>query len=130
MRLLFPGENLEGLWAAMCQLGRRFGVYLLPVALEAAHIKWQQTGGPDTETNGLALCLLHQRLFDRGAFTLSKQLQIMVSDEAYGSAGFQEWLMGYHGEMLNFPQRKSYCPNERYIDWHVREVSQGECREK
>ena len=100
-----------------------------PVALEAAHIKWQQAGGPDTETNGLALCVLHQRLFDRGAFTLSKQLQIMVSDEAYGSAGFQEWLMRYHGQTLSFPQRESYCPNERYIDWHVREVFQGECRE-
>ena len=84
---------------------------------------------PDTETNGLALCVLHQRLFDRGAFTLSKQLQIMVSDEAYGSAGFQEWLMRYHGEMLSFPQRQTYYPNERYISWHVREVFQGEYRE-
>ena len=101
-----------------------------PVALEAAHIKWQQAGGPDTETNGLALCVLHQRLFDRGAFTLSQQLQIMVSDEANGSAGFQEWLMRYHGQMLGLPQRKSYSPDERYVDWHVREVFQGEFRER
>ena len=100
-----------------------------PVALDAAYIKWQQAGGPHTETNGLALCVLHQRLFDRGAFTLSKQLRIMVSDEANGSAGFQEWLMRYHGQMLSFPQRKSYYPNERYVDWHVREVFQGEFRD-
>ena len=100
-----------------------------PVALEAVHIKWLQAGGPDVEMNGLALCVLHQRLFDRGAFTLTKQLQIMVSDEAYGSAGFQEWLMRYHGQTLSFPQRKSYCPNERYISWHVKEVFQGEYRE-
>ena len=66
---------------------------------------------------------------NRGAFTLSKQLQIMVSDEAYGSAGFQEWLMRYHGQMLSFPQRESYYPGERYISWHVREVFQGEYRE-
>ncbi len=70
-----------------------------PIALEASHIKWKQAGGPDTETNGLALCVLHQRLFDRGAFTLTKQLQIMVSDEANGSGGFQEWLMRYHGQI-------------------------------
>ena len=100
-----------------------------PIALEAVHIKWQQAGGPDTETNGLALCVLHQRLFDRGAFTLSKQLRIMVSNEANGSAGFQEWLMRYHGQTLSFPQRKSYYPNERYITWHVREVFQGKYRE-
>ena len=88
-----------------------------------------KAGGPDVETNGLALCALHQRLFDRGAFTLSKQLQIMVSDEANGSAGFQEWLMRYHGQVLQFPQRKSYYPDEKYTSWHVKEVFQGAFRE-
>ncbi len=29
------------------------------VALEAAHIKWHQAGGPDMEYNGIALCSLH-----------------------------------------------------------------------
>lgn len=100
-----------------------------PVALEAAHIKWKQAGGPDTERNGLALCVLHQRLFDRGAFTLSKQLQILVSDEANGSAGFQEWLMRFHGQQLKSPQRQSYCPDEKYVSWHVKEVFQGDFRE-
>ena len=53
-----------------------------PVALEAAHIKWRQAGGPDLEVNGVALCSLHHKLFDRGAFTLSNNLEILVSDEA------------------------------------------------
>ena len=44
-----------------------------PVALSAAHIKWHQAGGPDTEVNGLALCVLHHKLFDRGAFMLSNR---------------------------------------------------------
>ena len=100
-----------------------------PVALEAAHIKWKQAGGPDIEANGLALCVLHQRLFDRGAFTLAKQLQILVSDEANGSEGFQAWLMQFHGQQLKFPQRRSYRPDETYISWHVKEVFQGDIRE-
>ena len=100
-----------------------------PVALEAAHIKWQQAGGPDVETNGLALCVLHQRLFDRGAFSLSDELQIMVSDEANGSAGFQEWLMRFHGQHLKFPQRQSYYPDGKFVSWHVKEVFQGEYRD-
>lgn len=99
------------------------------VALEAVHIKWQQAGGPDVETNGLALCVLHQRLFDRGAFSLSDGLQIMVSDEANGSAGFQEWLMRFHGHQLKFPQRRSYYPDEKYVSWHVKEVFQGDYRD-
>ena len=100
-----------------------------PVALEASHIKWRQANGPDTEVNGLALCSLHHKLFDRGAFTLSNQLEIMVSDEAHGSEGFQEWLMRFHGETINFPQRQSYQPHESFIDWHIREVFQGDYRE-
>ena len=101
-----------------------------PVALEAAHIKWHRAGGPDLEVNGLALCSLHHELFDRGAFTLSNNLEILVSDDAHGSSGFQEWLMRFHGHKLNFPQRHTYYPSENYTRWHVREVFKGEYREQ
>jgi putative restriction endonuclease len=40
------------------------------IGLDAAHIKWRQAYGPDTATNGLALCAIHHKLFDLGAFTL------------------------------------------------------------
>lgn len=100
-----------------------------PVALEASHIKWQKAGGPDEAVNGLALCSLHHKLFDRGAFTLSKQRQILVSDDAHGTKGFKEWLMDFHGQRINFPQRRSYYPDMEFIDWHVREVFQGDYRE-
>lgn len=100
-----------------------------PVALEASHIKWQKAGGPDETVNGLALCSLHHKLFDRGAFTLSKQRQILVSDDAHGTTGFQEWLMDFHGQKINFPQRRSYYPGEEFIGWHVREVFKGDYRE-
>ena len=113
---------------AVCGFDVRLG--LRPIALEAAHIKWRQAGGPDEEVNGLALCSLHHRLFDRGAFTLSIDLEVLVSDDAYGTSGFHEWLMRFHGEKLNFPQRETYNPSENYTRWHVREVFQGEYREK
>ena len=100
-----------------------------PVALEASHIRWQRADGPDTEVNGLALCSLHHKLFDRGAFTLSKQRQILVSDDAHGTAGFQEWLMDFHGQKIKLPQRRSYYPEEEFIGWHVREVFKGDYRE-
>ena len=34
------------------------------VALEAAHIKWKQHGGPCEIPNGLALCAIHHKAFD------------------------------------------------------------------
>ena len=112
---------------AVCGFDVRVGNQ--PVALEAAHIKWHQAGGPDLEVNGLALCSLHHKLFDRGAFTLSNDLEVLVSDDAHGTAGFHEWLMRFHGEKLNFPQRQTYYPSENYTSWHIREVFKGEYRE-
>ena len=112
---------------AVCDFDVRLGTS--PIALEASHIRWRQANGPDIEVNGLALCSLHHKLFDRGAFTLSEQLEILVSDEANGSVGFEEWLRRFHGEQISFPQRRSYYPAVEFISWHVREVFQGDYRE-
>lgn len=101
----------------------------LSIGLEASHIKWHAAGGPNQVVNGLTMCVMHHKLFDRGAFTLSKQWKILVSDDAYGSVGFQEWLMRFHGKKINFPQRRSYYPKVDFIGWHVREVFQGAYRE-
>ena len=112
---------------AVCSFDVRLGNS--PIALEASHIRWRQANGPDIEVNGLALCSLHHKLFDRGAFTLSQQLEILVSDDAHGSVGFEQWLMRFHGETISFPQRRSYYPHESFLDWHIREVFQGDYRE-
>ena len=100
-----------------------------PVALEASHIRWHQAEGPDTEENGLALCSLHHKLFDRGAFTLSEQQEVLVSNDVDGSVGVEEWLMRFHGEKINLPQRQPYYPAPEFIGWHVKEVFKGDYRE-
>lgn len=112
---------------AVCGFDVRLGHF--PIALEAAHIKWYQAGGPDTEVNGIALCALHHKLFDRGAFTISDKMKILVSAHAYGTVGFQEWLMNFHGKEITPPQRKAYYPDRKFVEWHVREVFRGEYRE-
>nr|MBF0221037.1 HNH endonuclease [Desulfobulbaceae bacterium] len=100
-----------------------------PIALEAAHIKWHQAGGPDEEINGLALCALHHKLFDRGAFSLSENLEILVSDKANGAQGFKEWLLDYHGRKIYFPQRQTFYPKSEFTKWHSAEVFKGYSRE-
>lgn len=112
---------------AICGFDVKLGT--APIALEAAHIRWHTHRGPDEVVNGLALCSLHHKLFDRGAFTLSEQLEILVSDEAHGSVGFQEWLKKFHGEKIKLPQRQRYYPEVKFIGWHVREVFKGDYRE-
>ena len=107
-----------------------FDVQLLhqPVGLEASHIKWHGKRGPDTESNGLALCSLHHRLFDRGIFRLSLQWEILVSNAARGSVGFQEWLMDFHRKKINLPQKQSYYPDEKFIRWHAEWMFKGKPR--
>ncbi len=95
------------------------------VALEAAHIKWHQAGGPDSEQNGIALCSLHHKLFDRGGLTVSPGRRVLVSEQVNGSVGLTEWLLEHHGSRLVGPQSTRYHPNERFLDWHQQEVFRG-----
>jgi putative restriction endonuclease len=97
----------------------------LPVAIEAAHIKWRQVNGPDNETNGIALCVMHHRLFDRGAFTIGNDLKFMVSEDVSGGFGVDEWLERYHGQPMRMPSRVEYQPAEEFIGWHHTEVFRG-----
>ena len=108
---------------AVCDFDVRVGN--IPIALEAAHIKWHQAGGPDEEVNGIALCTLHHKLFDRGAFAIGEECRIVVSEEAHGSKGFNEWLLAFHGQLLRKPQRPSYCPEQEFAKWRLREVFRG-----
>ena len=112
---------------AICGFDVKIGTS--PIALEASHIKWKSHGGPSETANGLALCVMHHKLFDLGAFTLSKQLQILVSDDAHGTKGFKEWLMDFHKHKITLPQRKLYYPEIEFINWHVNEVFKGNYRE-
>ena len=111
---------------AICGFNVRVGDSL--VALEAAHIKWHQAGGPDEENNGLALCSLHHKLFDRGAFTITNEMKMVVSETAHGTQGMDEWLLTFHGKDIRPPQRPSYYPEPKFINWHVKEVFKGFAR--
>lgn len=121
----FRGKILEAYnyRCAICGFDVRLGN--TPIALEAAHIKWHQAGGPDTEENGLALCSLHHKLLDRGALGVSNKFTVIVSDKANGYGGFQEWLMDFEGKELSAPKRDIYMPDVGFTSWHIREVFQG-----
>ena len=99
------------------------------LGLEAAHIKWHQAGGPDIEVNGLALCVLHHKLFDRGAYSMTLGRTVQVSQLAHGTRGFTEWLLTFHGQRLRQPRSQRYLPEEEFSAWLRREVFRGPGRE-
>lgn len=111
---------------AVCSFSVRLGDSL--IGLEAAHIKWHQAGGPDIESNGLALCSMHHKLFDRGAFTITPKYEIKVAQSANGAGGLDEWLLRYHGKTLSAPQSRDYQPAEEYVKWHRTNVFRSPSR--
>jgi putative restriction endonuclease len=112
---------------AVCSFDVRLGS--VSIALYAAHIRWFQAGGPDNESNGLALCVLHHKTFDLGAFTVNRDGVLLVSDQAHGTDGFEEALMRHHGTAVRPPQRQEWMPAPASLDWHAREVFKGAARE-
>ncbi len=112
---------------AVCGFDVRLGSQIM--GLEAAHIQWHQAGGPDEEQNGLALCSLHHKAFDLGAFTIHSDRVLLVSEQAHGQRGFDEWLLKFHGQPIRPPQRESYLPAGAYLYWHEREVFKRPPRE-
>ena len=113
---------------AVCGFDVRLGDVAL--GLDAAHIMWHQAGGPDTVENGLALCVLHHKLFDRGAFTLSDDYHVELSEHLHGATGFDVHLLAFHGRPIHEPQTRAYLPAPGHLRWHRREVFQGPPRRR
>lgn len=93
-----------------------------PIAVEAAHIHWLKDAGPWDVRNGLALCVLHHRLFDRGAFTVVRDYRVVVATQVDG-VGSRDALTRFDGQLLQvIPTRPDLQPDSRYLSWHAREV--------
>lgn len=94
----------------------------MSVGLEAAHIRWHQAGGPDLETNGLALCSTHHRTFDLGVFTIDPNDGLLVSEQVTGSPELAHVLLKHHGRPVRAPQHAAHRPDPGFLAWHRRQV--------
>ncbi|MFM1871211.1 MAG: hypothetical protein RL398_633, partial [Planctomycetota bacterium] len=110
---------------AVCGFGLRLGDD--SVAVEAAHIRWHNHHGPDVEPNGLALCALHHKVFDRGAFTIDHHHRLLVSEHALGD-GLDWALLHHHGKPIAAPIRPEHRPAAEFVDWHHGQVFRQRAR--
>ena len=111
---------------ALCGLDLRIGN--VTIALEAAHIRWHQADGPDTEANGIALCSTHHKVFDLGAFTIHTDHRVLVSERVHGSGQFEDVLLRHHGAPINPPVRPEHAPSPDHLIWHRRQVFKEKAR--
>ncbi|MFH8991288.1 phosphorothioated DNA-binding restriction endonuclease [Streptomyces sp. NPDC017940] len=97
-----------------------------PVGLEAAHVRWWAFDGPDDVDNGLCLCSLHHKLFDRGVLGIGDEHRVLVSRSFAGrSAAAHEHVTALAGRPLLGPRPGSRPVAAPHRAWHTRQVFRG-----
>lgn len=105
---------------AVCGFDLKLGT--ISIALDAAHIRWHQACGPDVESNGLALCSTHHKLFDYGAFTVRQDRAVLVSELVNGVVALEQVLKCFHGKPIRPAINPAYYPAGEHLDWHRKQV--------
>lgn len=96
------------------------------MGLEAAHIQWHAHGGPDQVPNGLALCVMHHKAFDRGGISLNDNHELLISTQLHGqSPVFKEWFKKYDKQPIRRPRNNENEPKSKYLNWHRKNVFRG-----
>jgi putative restriction endonuclease len=99
-----------------------------PFGLDAAHVKWRVAGGPDEVSNGIAMCVLHHRAFDRGAFTIRTDLRLSVSADLTGGDSIRALFLDLHGVPMRAPHAQKHHPQPEFLGWHFDEVFRSPAR--
>ncbi|MFJ9644546.1 phosphorothioated DNA-binding restriction endonuclease [Streptomyces sp. NPDC101206] len=113
-----------GYRCAFCGYDGRIGA--VPVGLEAAHVHWWAFGGPDEVDNGLCLCSLHHKLFDKGVLGLGDGHRILVSQRFVGhSPAAREHVTALAGRPLLGPRPGALPIAAAHRSWHTGQVFHG-----
>jgi putative restriction endonuclease len=107
---------------AFCGFDGRSGG--MAIGVEAAHVRWFALDGPDELDNGLALCSLHHKLFDRGVLGLGDDLAVIVSQRFSARTSSGRAVYELHGRTLD-PRPGTKPPALAHVNWHRRQVFQG-----
>ncbi|XTZ18474.1 phosphorothioated DNA-binding restriction endonuclease [Micromonospora echinospora] len=93
--------------------------------LDAAHVRWFAYDGPDEPDNGLALCVLHHKLFDLGVIGLDQRLRIEVSGAFTARTAAGRTVYELHGRTVRPRRAGTVLPAAAHVAWHRREVFKG-----
>ncbi len=109
-----------GYKCAICEFDLRLDA--INACLDAAHIKWKQYGGPCDTNNGICLCSLHHRAFDKGAIGFDENMRVLVSKSVNGGVMVDDLFFKFEGSGLVLPRSKHDYPDRSYIKWHLGQV--------
>lgn len=118
----WPAQVLAA-WNQQCAFceydGRLAGA---SVGLDAAHVRGFKLGGPDDLNNGLALCTLHHKLFDRGVLGIDESHRLTVSASFAATSEAGKRIYDLHAHPLLPKRPVTPLPAIEHVRWHAREV--------
>lgn len=93
--------------------------------LNASHIiPWSKDKSRRVDPkNGISLCALHDRAFDRGLITIDEKHRVVVSKQLYTkkpSDLHKASLLDIEGSKIRLPER--FKPDESALDYHRKEI--------
>lgn len=101
-----------------------------PQLLIASHIKPWCVSDIRTERtnpcNGLCLNALHDKAFDRGLITLSKNYEMIISSKLKKiemDNDTRKWFMQYEHQKISLPDK--FMPDKKFIEYHNDMIFQG-----
>jgi putative restriction endonuclease len=93
------------------------------VGLDAAHVRWFAFEGPDQVDNGVCLCALHHKLFDKGVLGLVGGSRVAVSVHFIArSSAARRHVLDLAGAPVRAPQRGFSPPATTHVQWHHEQV--------
>lgn len=106
---------------AFCDLKIYLNNSVLP--LEAAHIKWKAYNGPCTPENGICLCPTHHYAFDKGLWSLTEDLNIVLSEGLLQNESTKKTLLDFSGKSIrpNILDRR-FEPHRDFLLWHKQNI--------
>jgi len=119
-------EAITQAWDRQCAFcGFDGQLYGATIGIDAAHVRWFALDGPDDLDNGLALCALHHKLFDRGVLGVDLDMHIHVSATYTARTRAGRALYDLHGTELR-ARPGTAMPAAEHLKWHRRWVFKGQ----
>jgi putative restriction endonuclease len=118
-------EAIIQAWDRQCAFcGFDGQLYGACVGIDAAHVRWFALDGPDDLDNGLTLCALHHKLFDRGVLGVDLDLRVHVSTTYTARTRAGRALYDLHGNQIQ-ARPGTAMPAADHLRWHRRWVFKG-----
>ena len=109
---------------AICDYDIQFRTKIIGV--EAAHIQWHNSQGPDIVQNGIALCAIHHKLLDYGAIAFNDDYELIAAKGLKGARAQLDYLIYDHEyKQIALPRNGMEEPAVEYLRWQRKEIFKG-----